>query len=349
MLEPDLKTLKNQAEADISAAKDIKELEAVFRRHQKEINLLFKRFSKLPESQRGEWGRAVNLLKRFLETTVSRKKEFLRKVESRIATSDFFDPDKPGKMPEIGHLHPLTQTKREIISIFASMGFDVALGPEIEDEWHNFDALNIPKDHPARDAWNTIWLKPPAFAKASAGKQNPRLLLRTHTSPVQARYLMAHKPPVRIIAPGKVFRYEATDASHEAQFYQLEGLMVDKNVSAANFKAIIGEFLKRFFDKNLKFRLRPDFFPFTEPSFDVAMTCLACSGKGCPVCKRTGWLEVAGAGLVHPNVFTACGLDPKIWKGWAFGFGWDRLTMMKYKINDIRIFNSGDLRFLEQF
>ncbi|OHA62915.1 MAG: phenylalanine--tRNA ligase subunit alpha [Candidatus Wildermuthbacteria bacterium GWA2_46_15] len=345
MSEADLKTLKNQAETDISAAKDIKELEAVFRRYQKEINLLFKRFSKLPENQRGKWGRAVNLLKSFLETTVSRKKEFLQKAESQIAINDFFDPDKPGKMPEIGHLHPLTQTKREIMAIFASMGFDVALGPEIEDEWHNFDALNIPKDHPARDAWNTIWLKP----------ENKKLLLRTHTSPVQARYLMTHQPPFRIIAPGKVFRYEATDASHEAQFYQLEGLMVDRKVSAANFKAIIGEFLKRFFDKSLKFRLRPDFFPFTEPSFDVAMTCLACSGKGrsgpkgCPVCKRTGWLEVAGAGLVHPNVFTACGLNPEIWKGWAFGFGWDRLAMMKYKIDDIRLFNSGDLRFLEQF
>jgi phenylalanyl-tRNA synthetase alpha chain len=340
MPEIDLKLLKDQAEKAIFASKNVKDLEAVFRRYQKEINLLFKRFPGLPSSQRAKWGQAVNQSKRFLETTTAQKKEVLMKAESKTKVGFAFDPDKPGLVPQIGRLHPLTQIKREIISIFGSMGFEVVLGPEIEDEWHNFDALNIPKEHPARDAWNTIWIKGPTGKK---------LLLRTHTSPVQVRYLMTHKPPLRIIAPGKVFRYEATDVRHEAQFYQLEGLMVDRKVSAANFKAVIGEFLKRFFGKNLKFRLRPDFFPFTEPSFDIAMTCLTCLGKGCPVCKKTGWLEMAGAGMVHPNVFRSCNLDPRKWKGWAFGFGWDRLAMMKYKINDIRLFNSGNLKFLEQF
>jgi len=251
---------------------------------------------------------------------------------------EWIDVTIPGKKPETGHLHPLTQVKREIMSIFQSMGFEVVSGPEIESEWYNFDALNVPKDHPARDAWNTLWLR-----------QDSKLLLRAHTSPVQARYMEKHNPPLRIIVPGKVFRYEATDPSHEFQFYQVEGLMVDRYINVSNLKAVVKEFFKRFFRKNVEIRFRPDYFPFTEPSFEIAMTCLACRGKGCSVCKKTGWLEVAGAGMVHPNVFKAVGYNPKNWQGWAFGFGWDRLTMMKYRIPDIRLFNSGDLRFLKQF
>jgi phenylalanyl-tRNA synthetase alpha chain len=341
--------LKSQAEKEILSAQTGAELSLLKNKYlgpQGQVRQLFKDLKGLPEIDRKSQGLKINRLQQELLALLARKTKQLAVGATKI--KEVFDLDKPGLKPPVGRLHPLTQTKREIISIFSSMGFDIAQGPEVEDEWHNFDALNIPKEHPARDAWNTIWIKNPESPKPKA--QPPKLLLRTHTSPVQARYLMTHQPPLRMIVPGKVFRYEATDVRHEAQFYQLEGLMVDRRVSAANFKAVVGEFLKRFFNnKNLKFRLRPDFFPFTEPSFDIAMTCLTCAGKSCPVCKKTGWLEVAGAGMVHPNVFKACGLDPSVWKGWAFGFGWDRLTMMKYKIHDIRLFNSGNLRFLEQF
>ena len=252
---------------------------------------------------------------------------------------EFFDITAPGKKPIIGNLHPLTLIKRKVVEIFQAMGFSVIEGPEIETEWYNFDALNIPKDHPARDMWDTFWLKP----------ESSKLLLRTHTSPVQIRFMEKNQPPLRIIVPGSVFRHEATDARHEFQLYQIEGLMVDKEISVAHLKAILTEFFKRFFGKNTAFRLDPDFFPFTEPSFNVSVTCVICGGKGCNLCKKTGWLEMAGAGMVHPNVLKNSGLNPKEWRGWAFGFGLERLAMMKYKIDDIRLFRSGDLRFLNQF
>ena len=249
---------------------------------------------------------------------------------------DWIDITVPGKKIARGHLHPLTQVRRKAEEIFQNIGFSVVEGPEMETEWYNFDALNIPKDHPARDAWDTFYLK-------------NGLLLRTHTSPVQVRYMEKNNPPLRIIVPGSVFRHEATDSAHEFQLFQIEGLMVDKVVSVANLKAIIGEFLRRFFEKSIQFRLKPDYFPFTEPSFDIGIKCLVCGGKGCSACKRTGWMEVAGAGMVHPNVFKNAGLIPGEWQGWAFGFGLERLAMLKYKINDIRLFRSGDLRFLRQF
>jgi len=247
-----------------------------------------------------------------------------------------FDITVPGERIIGGHLHPLTLVKRKIEEIFQAMGFSIVEGPEVETEWYNFDALNIPKDHPARDVWDTFYLK-------KGG------LLRTHTSPVQVRYMQKHQPPFRIIVPGRIFRHEATDASHEINFYQVEGLMVGKEISASNFKAIIQEFLSRFFDKRIAIRLRPSFFPFTEPSFEVDIKCLVCGGRGCSVCSRTCWLEVIGAGMVHPNVLRAGGINPRNWQGFAFGLGMDRLAMMKYKIDDIRLFYSGDLRFLQQF
>jgi len=247
-----------------------------------------------------------------------------------------FDITVPGERIIGGHLHPLTLVRRKIEEIFQAMGFSIVEGPEVETEWYNFDALNIPKDHPARDVWDTFYLK-------KGG------LLRTHTSPVQVRYMQKHQPPFRIIVPGRIFRHEATDASHEINFYQVEGLMVGKEISASNFKAIIQEFLSRFFDKRIAIRLRPSFFPFTEPSFEVDIKCLVCGGRGCSVCSRTCWLEVIGAGMVHPNVLKAGGINPRNWQGFAFGLGMDRLAMMKYKIDDIRLFYSGDLRFLQQF
>ena len=235
-----------------------------------------------------------------------------------------------------GHLHPLSQIIRAAVDIFSDLGFAVASGPEVETDYYNFDALNVPKDHPARDMQDTFWLK--------AGN-----VLRTHTSPVQVRYMEAHKPPLRIVVPGRVFRHEATDATHEAQFYQLEGLMVDRGVSMAHLKGVLGEFFKKLFGLDVQIRLRPSYFPFVEPGAEIDMSCFKCSGQGCGVCKQTGWIEIMGAGMVHPNVLTGVGIDPNEWSGFAFGVGVDRLAMLKYGIDDVRLFYSGDVRFVNQF
>jgi len=282
---------------------------------------------------------------------------------------------------KIGHIHPLTQIINEVVDAFRDLGFMVAEGPEIEDEYHNFDALNVPADHPARDMWDTFWLKNPKGVSSfelSAGSKNSesepksqnlkaKSLLRTHTSPVQVRYLEKNKPPLRIIVPGKVFRYEATDARHEAQFFQIEGLMVDHKVSVADMKGSLEHFLQKIFGRDVQIRLRPSFFPFVEPGFEVDMLCPKClatpksvladeGGFGikadspkCSVCGNSGWLEIMGAGLVHPHVFESVGLDPNEWQGFAFGMGPERLAMVKWGIDDIRNFYSGDLRFINQF
>ena len=349
-MKKDIKSLKIKALKDIEKARNLKDLDAVYKKYlgkKGEVVLILRSLKEIPQKKRIKIGKQANELKSFLNESIKQKQKTFKSLESTAAKKDWIDITAPSKKPAFGHLHPLTQVKREIMSIFQSMGFEIVQGPEIETEWYNFDALNVPKDHPARDLWDTLWLKEPENPKSQI--PNPKLLLRTHTSPMQARYMEKHNPPLRIIVPGKTFRHEATDPSHEFQFYQIEGLMVDKHISVPHLKAIVGEFFKKFFGKNLKFKLRPDYFPFVEPGFDIAMTCLVCNGKGCPACKKTGWLEMAGAGMVHPNVFKAVGYNPKQWQGWAFGFGWDRLAMMKYKINDIRLFNSGDLRFLNQF
>jgi phenylalanyl-tRNA synthetase alpha chain len=237
-----------------------------------------------------------------------------------------FDVTIPGKKPEIGHLHPLTKVINEMADIFQSMGFEIVLGPEVETEYYNFDALNIPKDHPARDMWDTFWLC------------QKDLLLRTHTSPMQIRYMEKHQPPFRIVVPGRVYRYEATDSTHEIQFYQLEGLMIGKDITLANLRGVMEMFFKRLFgSKDLKVRFRPSYFPFTEPSVEVDLRL----GKK--------WLEIAGAGMVHPQVLKNVKINPNEWQGFAFGVGIDRVAMLKYKIDDIRLFYGSDLRFLKQF
>ena len=335
-----LQEIKNKAEKAIKEAQTLKELNRVFKDFlgkKGELSLVLRGLKNLSEKERIKKGKESNELKGELKIKFEKRKGEIG-LEGQPDKEKGIDVTIPGKKPLIGHLSPLTQVKRQIIDIFRGMGFEVIDGPEIEKEWYNFDALNIPKDHPARDAWDTFWLK---------GKDP--LLLRTHTSPSQIRYMEKHQPPLRIIAPGKGFRHEATDASHEMQFYQVEGLMVGEDVSAANFKAVVKHFFESFFGQNINIRFTPDYFPFTEPSFEVAMSCLICGGKGCPACKNTGWIEIGGAGMVHPNVFKHCKLDSDKWQGWAFGFGIDRLTMMKYKINDIRLIHSGDLRFLNQF
>ncbi|MFC1789815.1 phenylalanine--tRNA ligase subunit alpha [Patescibacteria group bacterium] len=341
-----VKLFKNKAENSIEKSKDLKGLNDVFKEYlgkEGKIAVVLNSLEKLSKEKRAKTGKEVNEFKVFFKKVFEKKKSsFIKTVENK---EDWIDVTVPGKKQSLGHLHPLTLTRRKVEEIFQVMGFSVIEGPEIETEWYNFDALNIPKNHPARDLWDTLWLK----QKIKNKKLSEKLLLRTHTSPVQVRYMEKHNPPLRIIVPGNVYRHEATDASHEFQLCQVEGLMVDKEISVSNFLAIIEEFFKRFFGKKVKVRLRPDFFPFVEPGFDVSISCLVCTGKGCPVCKLTGWVEMAGAGMVHPNVLKNSGLNPKFWQGWAFGFGLDRLTMMKYKIDDIRLFRLGDLKFLEQF
>jgi phenylalanyl-tRNA synthetase alpha chain len=242
-----------------------------------------------------------------------------------------------GRKPE--HIHPLSLVLKDINRIFTEMGFSIAGGPEIETEFYNFDTLNIPEHHPARDMWDTFWIKP----------LNVRKLLRTHTSPVQVRFMEANKPPIKIIAPGKVFRHEATDATHEAQFYQLEGLVVGENISIANLKWTLEEFFEKLFGKKTGVRLRPSYFPFVEPGVEIDMQCFKCGGSGCNVCKGTGYIEIMGAGLVHPKVLESAGIDSKKYSGFAFGCGIDRLAMLKYGVDDIRLLYQGDLRLVNQF
>jgi len=241
-----------------------------------------------------------------------------------------------------GHLHPLSHIIQKTSSIFLELGFAVADGPEIETEYYNFDALNIPAYHPARDMWDTFWLKP----------ENAKKLLRTHTSPVQVRYAETHTPPIRIIVPGKTYRHEATDATHEAQFFQLEGLMIEENVSLANLKYVLEVYFEKLFETKVLVRMRPSYFPFVEPGVEIDMTCFKCGGKekeNCSTCKGTGWIEIMGAGMVHPKVLMAMKIDPRKYKGFAFGGGIDRLAMLKYGVDDIRMFYQGDLRLTNQF
>jgi len=354
MAKTNLGLLKNQAKKAVSSAEDLKELNDLFKRYlgkRGELTEILRSLKKLPKTKRAEVGKEANDIKNFLRIKFDQKaKEIKERIRKEAAKAEWIDITRPGEKPVLGHLHPLSQVKNKVEEIFQLMGFSVVEGPEVENEWYNFDALNIPKEHPARDVWDTLWLR-----STKSEIRNPKseikekLLLRTHTSPVQIRYMEKNNPPLRIIVPGRVFRHEATDASHEVNFYQIEGLMVDKEVSVANFKAIIQQFFQKFFEKSVEIRLRPGYFPFVEPGFEIDMTCLACGGKGCSVCSQTGWLEMMGAGMVHPNVFKAVGLNPKNWQGFAFGIGMDRLAMMKYKINDIRLFYSGDLRFLNQF
>lgn len=341
----DIKNLKKQAQKELNLIDKIEELKSFEEKYlgkKGEITKILRSIKELPEKERRKIGKEANQIKDDLILKIKKKREELqmKKIEEE-EKKEWFDISLPGKKIEKGHLHPLSQVQEEVERIFTSFGFWVVEGPEIEDEWYNFDALNIPKEHPARDMWDTFWLK--------ENSKEKKLLLRTHTSPVQIHFMEKEKPPLRVISPGRIFRYEATDASHEINFYQVEGLMIDEDINVANFSYIIHEFLKSFFGKESKMRLRPSYFPFTEPSFEIDVSCTICKGRGCSACSNRGWIEIAGAGMVHPNVLSAVNINPKRWQGFAFGMGLDRLAMMKYKINDIRLFYSSDLRFLKQF
>ncbi|MDO8524191.1 MAG: phenylalanine--tRNA ligase subunit alpha [bacterium] len=343
----DLTELKNRAKEEIEKIVDLKSADDFFKKYlgkKGEVAQIFDSLKDLAIEEKKAIGQEANILKKEIEEFFNTKADELKNASKQAGLghkAEKIDITRPGQKIQRGHLHPLTLAMNEACCIFQTMGFEIAQGPELETEWYNFDALNVPKDHPARDMQDTFWLKDTRTVKNEI--KSSKLLMRTQTSPVQIRYMESHQPPLRIIAPGRVFRNEATDAKHGAQFYQLEGLMVDKEVAACNFKAIIEEFLKRFFKTNIEMRLRPGFFPFTEPSFEIDV-------------KRPDgrWMEIMGAGMVHPNVFRAAGLNASVkpglgWQGFAFGVGIDRLAIVKYKISDIRLLYQNDLRFLQQF
>ncbi len=308
-----------------------------------ELNTLLKGLRDLSPEEKKVVGPLGNGVKQKLMALLESKKQAV--VESRTDwQAESIDISAPGISVHNGHLHPITRLEHEIEDIFSSMGFDIADGPEVETEHYNFDALNFPKDHPSRDMQDTFWVK-------GEKKWKDRYLPRTHTSGVQVRYLETHTPPLRVIVPGRVFRNEATDASHEHTFHQFECLMADVEgkVTVATFKYVAEEFFSQFFGKKVSIRLRPSFFPFTEPSFEFDISCILCSGQGCPTCKQSGWLEIGGAGMVNQRVFEAAGYKRGVYQGFAWGFGMTRLAMMKYKITDIRLLLGGDLRFIRQF
>jgi phenylalanyl-tRNA synthetase alpha chain len=290
----------------------------------------------LDAAERPVAGARINEAKERVQAALEARREELRRadIEARLSAGRI-DVTLPGRGEEPGGLHPVTKTRLRIETLFRRAGFDVASGPEIEDDFHNFGALNIPPDHPARAMHDTFYFPD--------GR-----LLRTHTSPVQIRALLEHGAPLAVIAPGRVYRCDS-DMTHSPMFHQLEGLAVGENVSFANMKAVLHGFLQAFFERDLAMRLRPSYFPFTEPSAEVDMSCVFCDGKGCRTCKHSGWLEISGCGMVHPNVLRASGVDPERYTGYAFGAGIDRLAMLRYGVNDLRLFFDNDLRFLKQF
>lgn len=344
MLQERIAQIEQEGKESLGAVRTAAELDAweiKYLGRKSELNEILKGLKDLSPEEKKAVGPLANAAKQGLFKAFEEAKAAL--LEKSIDwEAERIDVTAPGVPTPRGHLHPITRLEHEIEDIFASMGFSIADGPEAESEWYNFDALNVPADHPARDMQDTFWLK-------GEKKQKERYLLRTHTSSAQVRYMEAHKPPFRIIIPGRIFRNEATDASHEHTFHQFECLMADEKISVANFKYIAETFFSAFFGKKVDIRLRPSFFPFTEPSFEFDISCFICDGRGCPVCKQSGWLEIGGAGMVNQKVFEAAGYKRGRYQGFAWGFGLTRLAMMKYKISDIRLLMSGDLRFIRQF
>ncbi|MFH1691857.1 MAG: phenylalanine--tRNA ligase subunit alpha [Candidatus Omnitrophota bacterium] len=304
---------------------------------------LMSKIPTLPQQERKVYGAQVNALKaEILECFLDAERQ--RELHSTGCWSNkessFMDATLPGKQVVLGRRHPIIQVQNEICEIFKNLGFQVFDGPEIETEYNNFQALNIPLDHPSRDAFDTFYLE-------AAFKE--KLLLRSHTSPAQIRAMKAHKPPLAVIVPGRVYRPDAVDASHSFMFHQVEGFAVSENVRFSDLKGILAVFARQMFGTKTKTRFRPSFFPFTEPSAEVDVSCIICDGKGCSVCKKSGWLEILGCGMIHPHVFKSVGYDVNRWRGFAFGMGVERIAMLKFGINDIRMFFENDIRFLEQF
>jgi phenylalanyl-tRNA synthetase alpha chain len=300
------------------------------------VTTRLKSLSSVPPELRPAYGKAVNEIKNFAEEELKQRETLLKtEAHKRLIVSEAIDITLPGKFTPFGREHPINKVLSEITRIFVSMGFEVAEGPEVELDYYNFEALNIPKDHPARDMQDTFYI-------------SDDVIMRTHTSPVQVRVMEKRKPPLKIIAPGKVYRCDA-DICHTPMFHQVEGFMVDTDISFSDLKGVLELFIHRFFSPETPVRFRPSYFPFTEPSAEVDIGCIFCSGKGCRVCKNTGWLEILGAGMINPRVFEMVGYDPEVYSGFAFGMGVERPAMLKYSIDDIRLFFENDMRFLKQF
>ena len=300
------------------------------------LKQLFNSFKDVPNDQKKEFGQRLNKLKTIAQNTIDELQNKL--LENTSGDRSEIDMSLPGTMFKLGSRHPISLVRNEIIEIFTRIGFNISEGPEIEDDWHNFTALNFPEEHPARDMQDTFFIE-----------KDPDIALRTHTSSVQVRVMENQKPPIRTISPGRVFRNEAISARSHCIFHQVEGLYIDKDVSFADLKQTLLYFAKEMFGEKTEIRLRPSYFPFTEPSAEVDVSCSMCNAQGCNVCKYTGWLEIMGCGMVDPNVLENCGIDSKMYTGFAFGMGVERPTMLKYKINDIRLFFENDERFLNQF
>jgi phenylalanyl-tRNA synthetase alpha chain len=336
---PRVEAVVREARAAIDAARSAAELEQArvrFLGRQGALTQLLRSLGRLPAEERPLVGAAANDAKRELETLLEGRVDEARARERRHQRErERPDLTLPGRRPPRGTLHPLTQVRDDIIAVFASLGFSVAEGPEIETDYYNFEALNLPPDHPARDMQDTFYF-------------SADTLLRTHTSPVQIRVMQVQRPPVRIVVPGTVYRRDA-DITHSPMFHQVEGLAVDANVSMADLKGTLELFAREMFGAGSRIRFRPSFFPFTEPSAEVDVLCFACGGDGCRLCKRSGWLEILGSGMVHPQVLRNVGYDPEAVTGWAFGMGIERVAMLRYGIDDIRLFFENDLRFLKQF
>ena len=340
-----LRTEFHRGLASASGDRDLQDLhDRYLGRKRGAVAALLKSVASAPPDQRRALGTWANTLKKEIEAALSAKRDSLQAAETPGGTVDV---TLPGRDSPLGHRHPLTILREEIEDIFSSLGFEILHGPEAEDDYHNFEALNMPADHPARDMQDTLYLEEPL--DGGTDDTRPATLLRTHTSGMQIRYMETHEPPVRIIAPGLVYRRDTPDLTHSPMFQQVEGLLVGEHVTMADLKGTLECFLRQLFDAETKVMFRPSFFPYTEPSAEVFITCVFCQGDGCPVCKKTGWLEILGSGMVHPAVFEAVGYDPERYTGWAFGVGIDRVALLKYRVEDIRLFYDNDLRLLEQF
>lgn len=335
-----LEEIKKSALVVIENSQDMQQVENArikFLGKKGELTAILKQMGKLSAEERPIIGQLANEIRAELDKKITDKtKELKEIVLNEKLKSEAIDVTMPGESAELGHIHPLTAVLNELKDIFIGMGFNIAEGPEVEKDYYNFEALNIPKDHPARDTQDTFYI-------------NENVVLRTQTSPVQIRVMENTEPPIRIIAPGRVYRSDAVDATHSPLFHQVEGLVVDKGINMADLKGTLEAFAKRLYGEDTKIRLRPHHFPFTEPSCEIDVSCFKCGGKGCPMCKGEGWIEILGGGMVHPKVLKNGGIDPEVYSGFAFGVGLERLTMFKYNIDDMRLLYENDLRFLSQF
>ncbi len=337
--------IKEEALAQIAltdSLDDLQQLQIKYLGKKSEFNEILRGLKNLSPEEKKVIGALANETKKEILHAIEDKRVVLENAIDE--KKEWIDVTAPGKKPVQGHLHPLSIVQRDVEDIFTSMGFEIADGPDLETEFYNFDAINMPDDHPGRDMQDTFWI-----SREEGREKGTGTVMRTQTSSVQVRYMETLEPPLRIIVPGRVFRNEATDASHEHTFHQFEALVVDEDVSVANFLYIAETFFSEFFGTKITARLRPSYFPFVEPGFEFDISCTNCGGNGCSTCSQTGWIEVGGAGMVHQNVFEAAGYERDRYQGFAWGFGLERLALMKYRINDVRLFHSGDVRFTRQF